>query len=137
MSLRGSAAANGKQKREEMGVRRTRRGRQSDLKVCVTLGMGTGPGYMSGTELIGRSVLLTLELGSETGSNEKFSMRLAWHRDWCSVLEMVRISCSASGLSVSSRRSPAPAREERCCRPSAGCITSVTSLKRTSWAGWS
>lgn len=39
--------------------------------------------------------LLTREGGSETGSNEKFSMRLAWQRDFWRIEDKLRSSSSA------------------------------------------
>jgi hypothetical protein len=53
-------------------------GKRTVLKVCVRLERGRGPGKQSVQEIGDeRHSVLTLEAGSDTGSNEKFSMRLA------------------------------------------------------------
>jgi hypothetical protein len=90
-------------------------------------------GYASDT-------LHTLDGGSETGSNEKFSMRLAWQRDFCSVVDRLRSSSSASGLIGPSRAPfPDPVRSHSGSTAFSGSISWLTSLKRTdcdcSWAG--
>lgn len=76
-----------------------------------------------------------LEGGSETGSKEKFSIRLAWQRELWILFDRLRISFSASGSSCSvwwwldSGEAAAGAAE--------GSISSFTSLKRTACAGCS
>jgi hypothetical protein len=79
---------------------------------------------------------LTLEGGSETGSNEKFSMRLAWQRDFCSVDDKLRSSSSAAALKGPSASRPAPVRSHSPSTAFSGSISWLTSLKRTD-GGWS
>lgn len=79
--------------------------------------------------------LLTRDGGSETGSKEKFSMRLAWQRDFWSVEDKLRSSSSACGLNGPSRGAlPVPVRSDTPCTAASGSISSLTSLKRTDWA---
>jgi hypothetical protein len=67
-------------------------------------------------------------------------MRLAWHRDFCSVTERLRSSASAWALNGPSRASLAvPVSSAMRWTAISGSISSLTSLKRTdgvgSWAG--
>lgn len=74
------------------------------------------------------------EGGSETGSKEKCSMRLAWQRLFCNVDERFRSSSSALGLKGPSRGSlPDSVRSAILCTAASGSISSLTSLKRTDW----
>lgn len=83
-----------------------------------------------------RSSLLTREGGSETGSKEKFSMRFACMRDFWSVVDRLRSSSSAWGLSGPVCGAFAEAvRSATSLTACSGSISSWTSLKRTDWAG--
>jgi hypothetical protein len=82
----------------------------------------------------GEGCVLTRDGGSETGSKEKFSIRLAWHRDFCSVDDRLRSSSSACGLSGPLRGAlPVPEMSATTWTAALGSISSVTSLKRTDW----
>lgn len=79
---------------------------------------------------------LTRDAGSETGSNEKFSMRFACMRDFCRVEDKLRSSSSAWGLNgPSSGAFAVPVTSATSLTASLGSISSWTSLKRTDWAG--
>jgi hypothetical protein len=80
--------------------------------------------------------LLTRDGGSETGSNEKFSMRFACMRDFWRVVDKLRSSSSAWGLNGPSCGAFAePVRSATSLTAWSGSISSRTSLKRTDWAG--
>jgi hypothetical protein len=82
-----------------------------------------------------RDALLTLEGGSETGSKEKFSIRFAWQRDFCSVDDRLRSSSSADALSGPSASLPDPVISRMLSTAFSGSISSLTSLKRTDGGG--
>jgi len=73
-----------------------------------------------------------LDGGSETGSYEKFSMRLACMRDFWSVEDKLRKSSSAWGLSGPSwDMLEVPVSSATSLTACSGSISSWTSLKRT------
>jgi len=80
MCLRALVAGNASQMSEtEIVDHQARHGRRSVLMLCARLGRGRGPGkqLVEAIDEDGTACSLTLEAGSETGSNEKFSMRFA------------------------------------------------------------
>jgi hypothetical protein len=80
--------------------------------------------------------LLTRDGGSETGSKEKFSMRVACILDFWRVVDELRSSSSAWGLNGSSCGSLAvPVRSATSLTACSGSISWLTSLKRTVCAG--